>query len=58
MAENEVQLLFLGKGQSEISTIIRHMKLMHHEGYNDQQRGEYKEILFHNATQSMQCAFL
>lgn len=29
------------------------MKLIHHGGYNDQERDSYKEIIFSNTIQSM-----
>ena len=32
------------------------MKLIHHGGYNDQERDAYKEIIFSNTIQSMRYA--
>ena len=33
------------------------MKLIHHGGYNDQERDAYKEIIFSNTIQSMRSVF-
>lgn len=38
------------------STVLKQMKLIHHGGYNDQERDSYKEIIFSNTIQSMRCA--
>jgi hypothetical protein len=35
------------------STVLKQMKLIHHGGYNDQERDSYKEIIFSNTIQSM-----
>lgn len=35
------------------STVLKQMKLIHHGGYNDQERDSYKEIIFSNTVQSM-----
>lgn len=35
------------------STVLKQMKLIHHGGYNEQERDSYKEIIFSNTVQSM-----
>ena len=35
------------------STVLKQMKLIHHEGWNDQERESYKEIIYSNTIQSM-----
>ncbi|KAG6835009.1 hypothetical protein H0H93_005652 [Arthromyces matolae] len=47
MAKNEIKMLLLGAGESG------KMKLIHHGGYNEQERDSYKEIIFSNTIQSM-----
>jgi guanine nucleotide-binding protein G(i) subunit alpha len=53
MAKNEIKMLLLGAGESGKSTVLKQMKLIHHGGYNDQERDSYKEIIFSNTIQSM-----
>jgi len=52
-AKNEIKMLLLGAGESGKSTVLKQMKLIHHGGYNDQERDSYKEIIFSNTIQSM-----
>ena len=35
------------------STVLKQMKLIHHGGYNEQERDSYREIIFSNTIQSM-----
>ncbi|KIY65328.1 heterotrimeric G protein alpha subunit B [Cylindrobasidium torrendii FP15055 ss-10] len=53
LAKNEIKMLLLGAGESGKSTVLKQMKLIHHGGYNDQERESYKEIIFSNTVQSM-----
>lgn len=53
LAKNEIKMLLLGAGESGKSTVLKQMKLIHHGGYNDQERDAYKEIIFSNTIQSM-----
>ncbi|OBZ70966.1 Guanine nucleotide-binding protein subunit alpha [Grifola frondosa] len=53
MAKNEIKMLLLGAGESGKSTVLKQMKLIHHGGYNEQERDSYKEIIFSNTIQSM-----
>jgi len=50
---NEIKMLLLGAGESGKSTVLKQMKLIHHGGYNEQERDSYKEIIFSNTIQSM-----
>ncbi|KAG8956221.1 guanine nucleotide-binding protein subunit alpha [Tulasnella sp. 424] len=52
-AKNEIKMLLLGAGESGKSTVLKQMKLIHHEGWNDQERESYKEIIYSNTIQSM-----
>ncbi|KAL5507593.1 GPA1 [Sanghuangporus vaninii] len=53
LAKNEIKMLLLGAGESGKSTVLKQMKLIHHGGYNEQERDSYKEIIFSNTIQSM-----
>ncbi|KAF8634270.1 hypothetical protein AX17_004227 [Amanita inopinata Kibby_2008] len=53
MAKNEIKMLLLGAGESGKSTVLKQMKLIHHGGYNEQERESYKEIIYSNTIQSM-----
>jgi len=53
LAKNEIKMLLLGAGESGKSTVLKQMKLIHHGGYNDQERESYKEIIYSNTIQSM-----
>jgi guanine nucleotide-binding protein G(i) subunit alpha len=52
-AKNEIKMLLLGAGESGKSTVLKQMKLIHHGGYNEQERESYKEIIFSTTVQSM-----
>ncbi|KAJ3204744.1 guanine nucleotide-binding protein subunit alpha [Dinochytrium kinnereticum] len=51
--KNEVKMLLLGAGESGKSTILKQMKLIHDNGYNNDEREAFKEIIFSNTVQSM-----
>jgi len=53
LAKNEIKMLLLGAGESGKSTVLKQMKLIHHGGYNEQERDSYREIIFSNTIQSM-----
>ncbi|KAG6888457.1 Guanine nucleotide-binding protein subunit alpha [Termitomyces sp. Mi166 len=38
VAKNEIKMLLLGAGESGKSTVLKQMKLIHHGGYNEQER--------------------
>jgi len=46
-------LLLLGTGESGKSTIAKQMKILHTNGYTEEERLNYKPIAHHNALQSM-----
>ena len=48
-----VKLLLLGSGESGKSTIVKQMKIIHEDGYNDQERKAYKFVVYSNTFQSM-----
>jgi len=50
---NEIKLLLLGTGESGKSTIAKQMKILHTNGYTEEERLNYKPIAHHNALQSM-----
>ncbi|KAJ3085422.1 guanine nucleotide-binding protein subunit alpha [Quaeritorhiza haematococci] len=50
---NEVKMLLLGAGESGKSTILKQMKLIHDNGYSQDEREAFKEIIFSNTVQSM-----
>ncbi|SAM04826.1 hypothetical protein [Absidia glauca] len=50
---NEVKLLLLGAGESGKSTILKQVKLLHDEGFSEDERLAYTEIIFSNTIQSM-----
>ncbi|CAI4231983.1 unnamed protein product [Auanema sp. JU1783] len=52
-ASREVKLLLLGAGESGKSTIVKQMKIIHETGYSDEERKQYKPVVFSNTIQSM-----
>ncbi|KAJ1564136.1 guanine nucleotide-binding protein subunit alpha, partial [Cladochytrium tenue] len=50
---NEVKMLLLGAGESGKSTILKQMKLIHDNGYTNDEKEAFKEIIFSNTVQSM-----
>lgn len=53
LARNEIKMLLLGAGESGKSTILKQMKLIHGQGYNNEERESFREIIFSNTVQSM-----
>lgn len=51
--DNEVKLLLLGAGESGKSTIAKQMKIIHLNGFTDQERETYTSIIFQNCIGSM-----
>eukprot|EP00007_Cunea_sp_BSH-02190019_P002334 CAMPEP_0174232278 /NCGR_PEP_ID=MMETSP0417-20130205/2605_1 /TAXON_ID=242541 /ORGANISM="Mayorella sp, Strain BSH-02190019" /LENGTH=336 /DNA_ID=CAMNT_0015310297 /DNA_START=75 /DNA_END=1082 /DNA_ORIENTATION=+ len=51
--DNEVKLLLLGAGESGKSTIAKQMKIIHLNGFTDQERETYASIIFQNCIGSM-----
>ncbi|KJH50094.1 g-protein alpha subunit [Dictyocaulus viviparus] len=52
-ASREVKLLLLGAGESGKSTIVKQMKIIHETGYSDEERKQYRPVVFSNTIQSM-----
>ncbi|XP_067915839.1 guanine nucleotide-binding protein G(t) subunit alpha-2-like [Heterodontus francisci] len=48
-----VKLLLLGAGESGKSTIVKQMKIIHKDGYTNQECMEFKAIIYSNTVQSM-----
>ncbi|POR32603.1 Guanine nucleotide-binding protein alpha-2 subunit [Tolypocladium paradoxum] len=48
----EVKLLLLGAGESGKSTILKQMKLIYSQGFNKQERLEWKPVIFSNIVHS------
>ncbi|GAA5871252.1 hypothetical protein JCM16303_000695 [Sporobolomyces ruberrimus] len=50
----EVKLLFLGAGESGKSTVMKQFQLQYGRPYNEQQRREYRDVIYDNSLRSMQ----
>ena len=48
-----VRLLLLGAGESGKSTIVKQMKIIHDQGYSDEDRATYTTLIHSNTIQSM-----
>jgi len=51
--ENEVKLLLLGAGESGKSTIAKQMKIIHREGFTEEEKTSYKSIIYNNLVSAM-----
>mmetsp|Transcript_26420 Transcript_26420/g.29428 ORF Transcript_26420/g.29428 Transcript_26420/m.29428 type:complete len:356 (-) Transcript_26420:73-1140(-) len=51
--ENEVKLLLLGAGESGKSTIAKQMKIIHNEGFTEEERVSYKSVIYNNTFLAM-----
>lgn len=49
----EIKLLLLGAGESGKSTIFRQMKIIHNNGFNEEECMMYKDIIFANCVTAM-----
>ncbi|KAJ7891087.1 guanine nucleotide binding protein, alpha subunit [Mycena leptocephala] len=56
-AKNEINMLLLGAGGSDQSTLLRQMKLLHYDGYSARERNAYKQIIFSNIIEVMRAIF-
>ena len=44
----EIKILLLGAGESGKSTFIKQMRIIHGEDYSEQDRIEFRSLIFHN----------
>lgn len=51
--ENEIKLLLLGAGESGKSTIAKQMKIIHLNGFSNEERASFKSIIYNNVIGSM-----
>ncbi|KAM3872017.1 guanine nucleotide-binding protein G(i) subunit alpha-3-like isoform 2-T2 [Diretmus argenteus] len=49
----EVKLLLLGAGESGKSTIVKQMKIIHEDGYSEEECKQYKVVVYSNTIQSI-----
>jgi len=54
----ECKILLLGSGESGKSTIVKQMKIIHQNGFTEQERLEYRPVVFKNLTESGQAIVL
>lgn len=52
-ASREVKLLLLGAGESGKSTVVKQMKIIHENGYSQEECLQYRPVVYSNAIQSM-----
>ncbi|XP_039257490.1 guanine nucleotide-binding protein G(i) subunit alpha isoform X1 [Styela clava] len=52
-ASREVKLLLLGAGESGKSTIVKQMKIIHEDGYSEEECIQYKAVVYSNTLQSL-----
>ncbi|XP_070558133.1 guanine nucleotide-binding protein G(i) subunit alpha-3-like [Ptychodera flava] len=52
-ADKEVKLLLLGAGESGKSTIVKQMKIIHHDGFTKEECLRHKPVVYGNTIQSM-----
>ncbi|KAI7811958.1 guanine nucleotide binding protein (G protein), alpha inhibiting activity polypeptide a [Triplophysa rosa] len=52
-ASREVKLLLLGAGESGKSTIVKQMKIIHEEGYSEEECKQFKAVVYSNTIQSI-----
>ena len=52
-SENRVKLLLLGAGESGKSTIAKQMKILYQNGYTDQERDAFRNVVYANVIQSI-----
>lgn len=52
-SEKEVKVLLLGSGESGKSTIVKQMKILHQNGYTQEELYEYKPFVYRNILESI-----
>ena len=58
LLDSEIKLLLLGTGESGKSTISKQMKIIYLNGFNDQERHPYRDIIITNVIMSMRSLVL
>ena len=49
----EIKILLLGAGESGKSTFIKQMRIIHGEEYSQEERHEYRTVIYHNLLKGM-----
>ncbi|XP_013864512.1 guanine nucleotide-binding protein G(i) subunit alpha-2 [Austrofundulus limnaeus] len=52
-SQREVKLLLLGAGESGKSTIVKQMKIIHEDGYSEDECKQYRAVVYSNTIQSI-----
>uniref|UniRef100_A0A8C6TMX8 Adenylate cyclase-inhibiting G alpha protein n=1 Tax=Neogobius melanostomus TaxID=47308 RepID=A0A8C6TMX8_9GOBI len=52
-SSREVKLLLLGAGESGKSTIVKQMKIIHEDGYSEEECKQYQVVVYSNTIQSI-----
>ncbi|KAJ7713439.1 heterotrimeric G-protein alpha subunit, GPA3-like protein [Mycena metata] len=48
----DIKILLLGSGDSGKSTIVKQMKIMHHDGFDERERAAYRTTIYNNVLDS------
>ncbi|KAI8099059.1 guanine nucleotide binding protein, alpha [Halteromyces radiatus] len=56
--KKEIKILLLGAGESGKSTVLKQMRLIHAAGFREQERLQYRSIIYENIYSSMQMMIL
>lgn len=51
--KREMKILLLGAGESGKSTFVKQMRIIHGEDYSDQDRLEFRPLIYHNILKGM-----
>jgi guanine nucleotide-binding protein G(i) subunit alpha len=52
-AAKEIKVLLLGAGESGKSTIFKQMKIIHHEGFSQEEREQFRDTIYGNILKAM-----
>lgn len=52
-SEREIKVLLLGAGESGKSTIFKQMKIIHHDGFNQEEREQFRDTIYGNVLRAM-----
>ena len=53
-ARRELKLLLLGTGESGKSTFIKQMRIIHGDGYSEEDRKQWRKMIYQNIYQGIQ----